>query len=210
MKSVGEILKAKRLEMGLSLDDVQKQTRIGTRFLEAIERNDFKCISCGTTAKGFIRNYALFLGLPPDYFLAIFRRDYVENPTGTVLPRSMLQSAVGQRSWWTPRTTIIALVVLLVLIFGLYLGRQFYSLNTGPNLSLESPLDGQTFVGKVLISGNTDSDATVKVQGILITVGENGSFNEEMVLPRGDNIVTVESTNRQNKTRLVKVRIKVE
>lgn len=210
MKSVGEILKSKRIEKGLSLEEVQKQTKISLCFLEAIEENDFNRIPNGTTAKGFIRNYAMLLGLSPDYFLAIFRRDYVENQTGLVLPRPIVQSTITPRSWWTPKATVVAVVIGLVLLTAGYLARQYYSLNNGPGLSLDSPKDGQTFYGKVLVSGVTEPDAVVHVQGILIAVEENGHFREEMVLPRGDNIVTVESVNRNNKSRLIKVKIKVE
>lgn len=210
MKSVGDCLKEKRLELGWSLEDVQRQTKIQKEFLKAIETGDFNIINNNTTAKGFLRNYALCLGLAPESVLAIFRRDYSENQVGTVLPRSVLTTSINQRLWWTPKATFIIFIVALVLIVGGYLGRQYYRLSVGPDLSISSPTDGQVFIGKVKISGNTNPDTVVKVQGMFIALNEKGEFNEEMVLPRGDNILTIESTDRKGKIKVIKVKVKVE
>jgi len=210
MKTVGEIIKDKRLELGVSFQEIEKQIKISQRYLKAIEENRFDQISSLTTAKGFIRNYAICLGLSPDTLLAIFRRDYGDNQTIAILPKLSLQSENNRRSWWTPKSTLLLVIGILVLLIGGYLGGQYYRLMTGPKLVLISPLDGQVVTDKVVIEGDTVIDATIKIQGILTAVDEQGHFKQEIIMPRGDTILTVEATDRNNKNQIKKVRIKVE
>lgn len=42
MSELGALLKTARQEKGLSLDDVQEQTKIRKRYLEALEEGDLK------------------------------------------------------------------------------------------------------------------------------------------------------------------------
>ena len=87
MRTAGEILSGKRNQLGLSLDQIEKDTKIRKKYLEAIEKNNYSFFSESTTVKGFIRNYALILEIPPENILAIFRRDFIENEKGQIIPR---------------------------------------------------------------------------------------------------------------------------
>jgi len=59
----GKILQEKRMELGLSLEIVAKQTLIRIPILKALEDDDYSSLSSETQARGFIRNYAQFLHL---------------------------------------------------------------------------------------------------------------------------------------------------
>lgn len=211
MKTVGEIIKDKRIELGISLQEIQKQTKIPQQYLKAIEEDCFEEIPSVTTAKGFVRNYAIFLGLSPENLIAIFRRDDTKNNKAIpILPTLSTRLGINRWLWWTPKTTVIMVIALIFLLVGGYLGEQYYRLATGPKLTLISPQDGQIATDKVIVEGDTTTDATVKIQGILTIVDEKGHFYQEMVLPRGDNILTVEATSRNGKNQIKKIRLKVE
>src|SRR5512135_781027 len=119
MKTAGQVLKDARLSKKQELSDVSRVTKIRTHFLESIEADDFKELPSGTVARGFIRNYSEFLGLNPDYVLAIFRRDFVENQLGRIVPRGMVEP-VEKQNFWTPRSTIIAVVTAIFVLFAAY------------------------------------------------------------------------------------------
>ncbi|MGA2774589.1 MAG: RodZ domain-containing protein [Candidatus Omnitrophota bacterium] len=68
MKQIGEKLKKIRLEKGLSLEDVQKQTKIHLNILKAIEGDGLTDLS-PVYLKAFIKIYAKFLGLKPEELL---------------------------------------------------------------------------------------------------------------------------------------------
>jgi len=62
--AVGRALKAAREQLGLSLGDVARETRIGERHLEALEEGRFDGFAAPVYALGFARNYARIVGLP--------------------------------------------------------------------------------------------------------------------------------------------------
>jgi len=64
--SFGEILCRERRLRGISLRDVSDATKISIRHLEALEHNDFAVLPGGAFNKGFLRAYAVFVGLDPE------------------------------------------------------------------------------------------------------------------------------------------------
>jgi len=62
-RQIGPLLEQKRTEKGLSLKDVEQATKIRTRYLEGLEREDFSMLPDYVYARGFLKTYATFLGL---------------------------------------------------------------------------------------------------------------------------------------------------
>lgn len=210
MKTAGEIIAERRKQLGLSLDQIEKETKIRKKYLEAIEKNNFSFLPESTTVKGFIRNFSLALGLSSDNILAVFRRDFAEDEKGQIIPRGFSKEIEERSFHWTPKATFFALVILLISAFAFFFVRQYFRFSSPPLLEVASPQDGQTYTEKVEVAGKTEKDATVKVDGSLITVADDGRFKEEIVLPRGENILVIEAANRQGKKRTVNVKVKVE
>ena len=69
MDELGHILREARETKGLTLNEVQEQTRINQRYLEALEMGDYDKLPTPVHVRGFLRNYARFLGLDPDPLL---------------------------------------------------------------------------------------------------------------------------------------------
>ncbi len=59
--SAGQLLRAARLERGLSIEDVAKQLRLSVRQVTALEEDDYSKLSSATFLRGFVRNYAKLL-----------------------------------------------------------------------------------------------------------------------------------------------------
>jgi len=55
-----------RLARGISLEEAERATKIRRRYLEAIEAGDFAQLPDGPPGRGFVRNYARYLGLDPE------------------------------------------------------------------------------------------------------------------------------------------------
>lgn len=68
--SVGETLRRERLQKGLSLDQISRETKITNRLLDAIEKDQLDRLPGGVFAKSFVRQYARFLGLDEDELAA--------------------------------------------------------------------------------------------------------------------------------------------
>ena len=73
MESFGARLKREREQRKITLDDVSVSTKIGTRFLLALEEEHFDQLPGGIFNKGFVKAYARHLGIDEDQAVA----DYV-------------------------------------------------------------------------------------------------------------------------------------
>jgi cytoskeletal protein RodZ len=65
MASLGQKLKDERLRQALQLRTIADELRIGSRYLEAIEAEDWKQLPGGFFNRSFIRQYAQALGFDP-------------------------------------------------------------------------------------------------------------------------------------------------
>jgi hypothetical protein len=69
-----ERLLSARERKGVDLYRAERDTKIRARYLAALERGDYRELPGAVYTKGFLRNYALYLGLDPDDVLLQWRR----------------------------------------------------------------------------------------------------------------------------------------
>ncbi len=79
--SLGRRLRDARVMAGLSLADVERDTRINRVYIEAIEDARFDELPAPVYARGFVRSYARYLGLDAQEALAAVPRD-LPRPSG--------------------------------------------------------------------------------------------------------------------------------
>lgn len=65
-RPLGEWLRQQREELGISLEQAEADTRIRARYLEALEAEDLDALPDPIVGRGFLRNYASYLGLDPE------------------------------------------------------------------------------------------------------------------------------------------------
>ena len=68
----GSRLRSARLARGISLRDLSANTKIGIGSLEALERNEIASLPGGIFTRGFIRTYAVEVGLDPESTVRVF------------------------------------------------------------------------------------------------------------------------------------------
>jgi cytoskeletal protein RodZ len=199
MKTAGQMLQAARVARKLELDDVLRITKIRPQFLALIEADDYQKLPSGAVAKGFIRNYSEFLDLNPIQVLAIFRRDFIENQAGQIVPRGFVEP-VNKQAWWTPRTTVISVVSLVLTLFMAYLIYQYRILTGPPRLTIDqAEMAVTTHDPSFEISGLTDPEATISVNGQLVVLDKGGKFFFRIPLSEGENLITITSTSKSGK-----------
>lgn len=64
------VLKERRVSLGMEIRDIANVTRIKTSYLKAIEEEGFERLPVEIYAKGYIREYAKFLGIAADVAIA--------------------------------------------------------------------------------------------------------------------------------------------
>lgn len=69
---IGNALKNARLSKGISLEAAEESTKIRRKYLEALENDNFEVLPGKVYIKGFIKNYAIFLGLNPNTLISAY------------------------------------------------------------------------------------------------------------------------------------------
>jgi transcriptional regulator with XRE-family HTH domain len=74
--TIGQRLEAARQAKGISVSQAGEATRILSKFITAMEADDFGSLSAPVYAKSFIRLYAAYLGLDAAPLLEDYRREF--------------------------------------------------------------------------------------------------------------------------------------
>jgi cytoskeletal protein RodZ len=83
MQSIGQKLKEAREEQRLTLEKASDATRIRILYLQAFEADDLATLPSPVQARGFLRNYAEYLGLNFDQLLGEFQN--TEKPSDEII-----------------------------------------------------------------------------------------------------------------------------
>ncbi|OIN98600.1 hypothetical protein AUJ66_00745 [Candidatus Desantisbacteria bacterium CG1_02_38_46] len=75
MISIINKLKEAREQKGITLATASEDTRISTKFLESLEKDDYKVFPAEVYLKGFLRIYARYLGLAPKEILEEYEKN---------------------------------------------------------------------------------------------------------------------------------------
>jgi cytoskeletal protein RodZ len=201
MKTVGNILKEARTKRGITLEDVEKGTKIRAKFLAAIENDDLRALPSPAYAKGFVKNYSEFLGLSGEEVMAFFRRQTQDPSKASLLPRGVSDPLNASPFRLTPARFIAIILVGLVSIFLGYFGLQYRQLIQAPKLTVTEPVS-QTIANqkRIDVTGQTDTDATLTVNGVSVLVRSDGKFFDQVTLEPGVNKITIVATSRLGKT----------
>jgi transcriptional regulator with XRE-family HTH domain len=106
----GEHLRREREMRGVSLDEISAATRISTRFLEAIEKDQWDQLPGGVFNRGFIRSIARFLGLDEDSLVA----EYALGTASDLHVHVAAQRARQMPRNWRPAVAAVVAIALIV------------------------------------------------------------------------------------------------
>src|ERR1041385_6555643 len=81
MPTLGEELRQRREQRGISLAEISETTRIGTRFLKAIETDNFSILPGGIFTRSFIRAFAKHVGMNEDEALSLYLQQLSGTPS---------------------------------------------------------------------------------------------------------------------------------
>lgn len=141
---IGDELKRTREEKGLSIYDIENKTKIKATFIEAIEKEEFEKIPGRVYVKGFVKNYAKFLGMDSNQLLQKLNKHFQEGEEEDLLvnSRPQLVRPIKENRFSGKFTKIISIILILcVLGFGGYKGIEYFSSGrkAKPQVSEEKP-----------------------------------------------------------------------
>ncbi|KKU90891.1 MAG: putative transcription regulation protein [Microgenomates group bacterium GW2011_GWA1_48_10] len=209
MLTVGELLQRARVDKRLTLEQVEKATHIRRKFLEAIEKNQLDKLPPGTFARGFVKNYASYLGLSPEDTLAFYRRQVDENKTKIMTNHR--RPFGTRRIAITPQVFTTLSVVLLLVIFFAYLMFSYFNYAGAPALVVNSPENNRVVnEEQIKVNGKTDPDAKLTINNQPVAVSPSGEFSVDVPLQSGLNTLTIVASNKFNRQSAKTINIRLE
>jgi cytoskeletal protein RodZ len=201
---LGEVLRTARESKGVDVARVERDTKIRTRYLSALERGDYRDLPGAVYTKGFLRNYGLYLGLDPEYLIDLYRLE-----TGAISPERVrtappraLATRRARALVLTPGAIFAAILTVGVFLFVGYLGYEFVTFARTPDLRVTDPAGNIASWGELtyMIRGMTEPNSRVTIDGLssenpVITADAEGNFHVEVRLVPGSNVISVVATD---------------
>ena len=117
VEQIGKALTQARTARGLTLPDVERDTRISSKYLEALERGELETLPAPVYARAFMRTYSQYLGLNA--------REFVSEMPGAKpepeLPPLPDVTREGHMPLVSPSWAISGAVVIILVIAGLFM-----------------------------------------------------------------------------------------
>lgn len=211
---LGKQLRAVRRTAKLSLEQVAVQTKISKKYIQALEAGKYDELPAEVYAKGFLENYAQFLGFPVDEVLVQYKRERGLTPKPKSSDQFVIPGQKMERSKLniTPRTLWFAGALMVLVVVVGYLLTQVSVFAAPPNLEVTNPTASETVNEEsVTVEGKTDPGAVLSINGQPIPTDTDGSFKEEVRLLSGTNSlrVTARNKNGREKTEVRSVIVQV-
>ncbi len=110
MPELGQTLSQSRVARGLTLEDCERDTRISKRYLDALEREDWKVFPAPVYSRAFLRTYAQYLGQDPAQMMRQFQTQ-TEEPAFKPLPEIAAPAPTGSMNYLLAGGVVVFLLV---------------------------------------------------------------------------------------------------
>jgi cytoskeletal protein RodZ len=132
--TVGEILKRTRESRNRTIEEVNRETKISVAVVRALEQDDLDSFSSETYLKGFLKNYAKYLGLDADQMWSMLSRQQGSVPDGKGTFWD-IEESVREEKLKSPRIVqrivIPLLIIVIVILAVLWVREKRKQTNTG-------------------------------------------------------------------------------
>ncbi|RYM07127.1 helix-turn-helix domain-containing protein [Sporolactobacillus sp. THM7-7] len=174
MSELGQALRDAREAKGLSLDDLQEETKIQKRYLLAIEEGDFKRLPGAFYSRAFIKNYAEAVGLnfgelADEFADEMPEMEHSQSEIHTIPPRggeevpaakAVRRSRTRANRWSSFLNTAIVTVIILIVLAMIYILAANF-MGGGSGESRQNNNSSVSFAGSSDTAGGADKTSDV-------------------------------------------------
>ena len=174
--SFGDWLRKHREGVDIQLEQVAEHTKISRNILQAIEEDRTEDLPARVFVRGFLRQYARFVGLDPEEVVSLYSGAY---PSSDEFPASGVQPRGSGNRW---------IAVALVVLLGAVAAGWWYFGRATPTTSAS-----ETALGSVSSSaqGPVRPDASLSANEEHVTAGETADQAPESAPETTSSVVTV-------------------
>lgn len=138
--ALGESLRLARERKGVDLFRVERDIKIRARYLAALEDGEYSELPGDVYARGFLRNYASYLGMDPDEVVDEWRAEAGQQPGGPPTLSAPRPLVVARHGFVLQNSHFAILgVILVVILVGVYFSFQVSRFLSYPTLAVTQP-----------------------------------------------------------------------
>ncbi len=199
---LGKQLLAQRQRFGWSLDEVAEEIRVPKKYLEALEKGDYKNLPSEIYSKNFLKKYLRVLGLPEaEYLQNFFLEKQSYETLHHVKDESKFRERVSASSFANAPKILRFVAVGLLLTFLLsYLALEIQKITAPPMLTIFFPEDNMVLQESAIdILGKTEAEAQVTINDEEVFPDAEGKFQKNVTLHQGINIIKISAKKKRSK-----------
>jgi hypothetical protein len=195
---LGDELRERRLDRGINLKKASRDLGIAVKHLESLENWRVKEFSDRNFFNKVLDVYTNYLGLTHKEVNIL--KSKIVLPQVTKKQFFLSFSIYGLLVKFFFFAVFVALVAFLVYNFSLIFA--------SPELKIITPLDGTiTYQRRLIVSGVSALEADVFINNKAVLLQQDGSFEAEIDLQSGLNLINVSAQKKYGRTKMIELRI---
>lgn len=207
--SIGEQLRSARTQRGLAIAIVSHTLLIPAKYLRELEANRWHSIPETLYRELFLKSYSTYLGLDWEKIKSQYAAECRLFDEGLSVQRTHTMSAVRSTSFIVAPNLVKTIAFSVILSIGfaylLFLG---YRATMPPTLAVNSPAHDTTVTtDRITVSGTTLPAAQVTINGEIVMLDPDGSFEQPLILAEGMNVIKVSAAKKYSKEQSVERRV---
>ncbi len=206
MKKVHDVLRDKREELGYTLSQVSKKTKISKENLVKVEQGAWGMFSSYAYAQGMVTKYAAFLGLEHENILALLRRDAASNDVVFIRKTNYTQYKDNSGTIFS-KNTLIGIFLVCTMLFFLV---QFVVFWRKPLLHLDTVPQSVKVSQPVVIKGRVEAGTLLYLNDERLFQRSDGTFSQELYLRKGTRKMTLKALGQNGKVETKEIVIEVQ
>jgi cytoskeletal protein RodZ len=198
--TLGEKLKNLREKNLYSVKRLAKKIFIHKKYIEALEENNYADLPDEIYTKNYIIAYIKFFKQDPAPFVNAYFSEISKNKTNKTVQKRM-----GKPCFVFPaHVTKYAVLGLIIISFATYLGLEIKKITSPPNLEIFEPTDETIVKSPILsITGKSEKETRIKINGESVMPNADGTFNEEIDLQHGLNVIKISAAKKYSKENII-------
>ena len=198
-ETLGEKLKKVREGKDLSLEDVAKKINIQVKYLTALENGEYHYLPGEAYIKGFLFNYAKFLGINQGLIARLYEKEKFTPHDKVFYPVKKIKKSII-----LPRVLKRVFQFLIIFFILFYLAWGIKKNIFPPYLTIINPNDNLIIKeNSVKIVGQTEKGVTVKVNDKLVISNFEGKFEQIIDLKPGLNIIKISAFKKYSREKVI-------
>mgnify|MGYP001615453086 FL=1 len=200
-ETLGEKLRRRREELGFSLRDTARHIQISLNLLQALEEDKYEKFSAKVYALGYFKRLLQELAISEqEEWLKEFGNEWEVRMFRKSKSILSLPGNKQKKVYFTPAQFWTSLVVIFFTALLIFLGLKLGYFISAPEFILEEPKEQEVFEQPLVrVSGRTEKESQLTVNGRSIKIDGQGNFSEDIEIGAGLHTLEFRAQNRFGK-----------